>query len=161
MSLYYEPDSQSLGLQLIFLGWSRKNQAEKIKFLQVSNITWKMVDDWALWKSVTDLGSGCYCYLSLINWGGTEYGFIILIGNPWDQMGFEVQNIFDVKKARNTNALIRPLVGSKVGFPHSSVGKESACTAGDSGLVPGLGRSPGEGIGYPLQYSWAFLWLSW
>ena len=76
-------------------------------------------------------------------------------------MGFEVQNIFDVKKARNTNALIRPLVGSKVGFPHSSVGKESACTVGDSGLVPGLGRSPGEGIGYPLQYSWAFLWLSW
>ena len=76
-------------------------------------------------------------------------------------MGFEVQNIFDVIKARNTNALIRPLEGSKVGFPHSSVGKESACTAGDSGSGPGLERSPGEGIGYPLQYSWAFLWLSW
>ena len=57
-------------------------------------------------------------------------------------MGFEVQNIFDVIKARNTNALIRPLEGSKVGFPHSSVGKESACTAGDSGSVPGLERSP-------------------
>ena len=41
------------------------------------------------------------------------------------------------------------------GFPDSSVGKESVCNAGDSGLVPGLGRSPGEGIGYPLQYSWA------
>ena len=39
--------------------------------------------------------------------------------------------------------------------PHSSVGKESACNAGDSGLIPGSGRSPGEGIGYPLQYSWA------
>ena len=40
---------------------------------------------------------------------------------------------------------------------YSSVGKESACNAGDPGSIPGLGRSPGEGIGYPLQYSWASL----
>ena len=39
------------------------------------------------------------------------------------------------------------------GFPDSSVGKESACNAGDSALIPGLGRSPGEGKGYSLQYS--------
>ena len=39
------------------------------------------------------------------------------------------------------------------GFPHSSVGKESACNAGESGSVPGSGRSPGEGNGNPLQYS--------
>ena len=39
------------------------------------------------------------------------------------------------------------------GFPDSSVGKESACNAGDPGLIPGLGRFPGEGKGYPLQYS--------
>ena len=44
-----------------------------------------------------------------------------------------------------------------IGFPDSSVGKESACKAGDPGLIPGLGRSPGEGIGYPLLYSWASL----
>ena len=43
------------------------------------------------------------------------------------------------------------------GFPDSSVGKESTCNAGDPGLIPGLGRSAGEGIGYPLQYSWASL----
>ena len=43
------------------------------------------------------------------------------------------------------------------GFPHSLFGKESACNAGDPGSIPGLGRSPGEGIGYPLQYSWASL----
>ena len=42
-------------------------------------------------------------------------------------------------------------------FPGSSAGKESAYNAGDPGLIPGLGRSPGEGIGYPLQYFWAFL----
>ena len=44
-----------------------------------------------------------------------------------------------------------------MGFPHSSVGKESACNAGDPGSIPGLGRSTGEGIGYPLQCSWASL----
>ena len=44
-----------------------------------------------------------------------------------------------------------------MGFPDSSVGKESACSAGDPGSIPGSGRSPGEGMGYPLQYSWASL----
>ena len=39
------------------------------------------------------------------------------------------------------------------GFPDSSVGKESTCNAGNAGLILGLGRSPGEGKGYPLQYS--------
>ena len=43
------------------------------------------------------------------------------------------------------------------GFPNSSVGKESACNAGDPSSIPGSGRSPGEGIGYSLQYSWASL----
>ena len=42
---------------------------------------------------------------------------------------------------------------SKVGFPDSSVGKKSTCSAGDPALIPGLGRSPGEGIGNPLRYS--------
>ena len=44
-----------------------------------------------------------------------------------------------------------------LGFPGSSADKESACNAGDPVLIPGSGRSPGEGIGYPLQYSWASL----
>ena len=43
------------------------------------------------------------------------------------------------------------------GFPGSSAGKESTCNAGDPGLISGSGRSPGEGIDYPLQYSWASL----
>ena len=41
------------------------------------------------------------------------------------------------------------------GFRDSSVGKESTCNAEDPGSILGLGRSAGEGIGYPLQYSWA------
>ena len=51
--------------------------------------------------------------------------------------------------------LIRFLIFS--GFPDSSVGKESTCNAGEPGLIPGLGRSTGEGISYPLQYSRASL----
>ena len=43
------------------------------------------------------------------------------------------------------------------GFPESSVGKETSCNAGDPGLILGWGRSPGEGIGYPGEYSWASL----
>ena len=49
-----------------------------------------------------------------------------------------------VSENKNVNVL---------GFPDSSVGKESACNAGDLGSIPGLGISPGEGKGYPLQYS--------
>ena len=42
-------------------------------------------------------------------------------------------------------------------FPGSSASKASACNAGEPSLIPGLGRSAGEGKGYPLQYSWASL----
>ena len=45
----------------------------------------------------------------------------------------------------------------QLGFPDNSAGNESACNAGETSLIPGLGRSPGEGIGYPLQYSWVSL----
>ena len=52
----------------------------------------------------------------------------------------------------------KTLAGSKgftgVSVKESEAGKESACNAGSPGLIPGSGRSPGEGIGYPLQYSW-------
>ena len=44
---------------------------------------------------------------------------------------------------------------SFLGFPESSVGKESACNAGDPGSISGSGRSARDGIGYPFQYSWA------
>ena len=47
------------------------------------------------------------------------------------------------------------------GFPDSSVGKESTCNAGEPSLIPQSGRSAGEGIGYPLQYSWTSLVAQW
>ena len=55
------------------------------------------------------------------------------------------------------NWLIIVFLMLHIPFPHSSVGKESTCDAGDPGSIPGLGRSAGEGIGYPLQYSLASL----
>ena len=54
------------------------------------------------------------------------------------------------------NAFITYFVINK-GFSGSSAGKESACKAGDPNLISGPGRSPAEGVGYPLQYSFASL----
>ena len=53
--------------------------------------------------------------------------------------------------------LIFRVVQSWMGLPGSSAGKESACNSGDPSSIPGLGRFPGAGIGYPLQCSWASL----
>ena len=52
---------------------------------------------------------------------------------------------------------IRTWVSGFEGFPDSSAGEEPTCSAGDPGSIPGSGRSAGEGIGYPLQYSWVSL----
>ena len=61
------------------------------------------------------------------------------------------------KSLQKVNAVIKlkDTCSLKEGFPDSSVGKESACNAEDPSLIPGSGRSAGEGIGYALQYSWA------
>ena len=56
-------------------------------------------------------------------------------------------------KYQDLSSLSMKYRGGKGGFPCSSVGKEFACDAGDLGLIPGSGRSPGEGNGNPLQYS--------
>ena len=69
------------------------------------------------------------------------------------------------KKKKNASPLVSSLIirifmslfAQSQGFPDSSPGKESTCNAGDPSLIPGSGRSPGEGIGHPPQYSWASL----
>ena len=65
-----------------------------------------------------------------------------------------VQSLLTRKKKKNRNLF--PSI-MKLGFTDSSVGKGSACNAEDSSSISGLGRSAGEGIGYPPQYSWASL----
>ena len=64
---------------------------------------------------------------------------------------------FEQAKTHGRNNLYVIKLHTYMGFPDSSVGKESACNAGASSLIPGSGRPAGEGIGYPLQYSWASL----
>ena len=63
--------------------------------------------------------------------------------------------VTDVRKKRMITKMGRE------GFPDSSVGKESTCSAEDPVSIPGLGRSAEEGISSPLQYSGLLLWLSW
>ena len=57
---------------------------------------------------------------------------------------------YTLRKPKLKKTHIYPIVQ---GFPHRFVGKESACSAGDLGFIPGSGRSPGKGNGNPLQYS--------
>ena len=61
------------------------------------------------------------------------------------------------QRKRNNQASIFLTVSHCLGFPGSSDEKESACSSGDPSSIRGSGRSRGEGIGYPLQYSWASL----
>ena len=66
-------------------------------------------------------------------------------------------NLYKMKNGIFHITKTRSLCRHTKGFPGSSAGKESTCNAGDPGSISGLGREPGEGIGYPLQYSWASL----
>ena len=63
------------------------------------------------------------------------------------------KKIFQIRVISYNRTVIECLSGS----PDGSDDKESACNVGDLSLIPGSGRSAGEGIGYPLQYSWASL----
>ena len=64
-----------------------------------------------------------------------------------------MRNSFDLHYQMTKFSPSFPLWGVAWNFPSGSHDKESACNAGDPGSIPGLGRSPGEGEGYPLQYS--------
>ena len=80
--------------------------------------------------------SGSSPMSQLFTWGGQSIGVLSI---------HVVKNVFKYSRINDSD------------FPDSSVCKEPACNAGDSSSIPGLGRSTREGIGYPLQYSWASL----
>ena len=73
----------------------------------------------------------------------------VLLGSVYSTLGNE--------KSSQRNIFTEQILLNKTlkwkGFPCSSAGKEFACDVGDLGSIPGLGRAPGEGKGYPLQYS--------
>ena len=73
----------------------------------------------------------------------------------WEITVFSAQFCCVLKTALKNKVYLK----GKMGFYGGSDSKESACSVGDPGLIPGLGRSPGEGNGYPLQYSFFFFQL--
>ena len=89
--------------------------------------------------------------MSESNHRSPRYSFFLILGSH----GYRLLVVPILKfihiKAQIKNTRLSILVF--LGFPCGSAGKESACYVGDLGLIPGLGRSPGEGKSYPLQYS--------
>ena len=95
---------------------------------------------------------------------------VVLPGEFHGQRSLEGYSLWGRKESDTTKQLnnnniylsyVLPVSPIRIwGFPDSSIGKESACNAGDPGSITGSGRCPGEGIGYPFQYSWASLWPS-
>ena len=91
----------------------------------------------------------------------TPNGFSVVIGFIWEMFTeylFVIVLIMKILNALTTNSdrkkcEVKISTINPWGFPGGSDGKESACKAGDLGLIPGSGRSPGEGNGNPLQYS--------
>ena len=75
---------------------------------------------------------------------------------PWTERFGGLQSMGSQRVRHNwvTKHIILQHATISKGFPCGSAGKESTCNAEDLGSIPGLGRSPGEGEGYPLQYSW-------
>ena len=75
------------------------------------------------------------------------------IPDPHSQPEALAQGQCELKQEGETSSMIFSIPLLHLGFSYGSAGKESACSVGDLGLIPGLGRFPGEGKGYPLQYS--------
>ena len=82
---------------------------------------------------------------------------VFLSEKPHGQRSLVGYNPWGLKESDTTERLHFHGPDTALGFPDTSVGKESACNTGNPGLIPGLERSTGEGIDYPLHYSWASL----
>ena len=78
---------------------------------------------------------------------------VFLPGEFYGQRSLAGNSLWSGKESDTTERPTLSLSLKCLGFPGGSEGKESTCNVGDLGLIHGLGRSPGEGNGYPLQYS--------
>ena len=91
------------------------------------------------------------------SWGQLVYSETMFICINWSRKWrIFKSNAFDIC-LQQISLWIWMIMVPIMGLPCGSAGKEFACNAGDAGSIPRLGRSSGEGIGYPLQYSWASL----
>ena len=94
--------------------------------------------------------------------GYTYSGCLVNVSHPWNELTYRKHALGNGSSPYGTRLTWTQWMVSKYSlassnFPDSSVGKESACNAGDPGLIPGLGISSGEGIGYLLQNCWTSL----
>ena len=116
---------------------------------------------WGIWDLVSsqgmETGPPALGAPSLNHWTTREFPWAILILAPelWlRQSNQKAETVrLDSKQKRPKYVLSNNIANQLLGFPGISDGKESACNAGDLGLIPAWGRSPGEGNGNPLQYS--------
>ena len=106
------------------------------------------------------LGAGALGWPRGMVWGGRREE-----GSGWGthvylwRIHFDIwQNQYNIVKFKKKKKALHKSLLKAVGFPSGSNGKESACSVGDQGSIPGLGRSPGRGHGNPLQYSWRISW---
>ena len=120
---------------------------------------------WALFNSLETVA--IFCFSRQLNWLFSDCKFWQALCELWSQCHFLHQflcNIICVWRKWQPTPVFLPGESDMtewlhftslqcVSFPGGSDGEESACNAGDLGLIPGLGRSPGERNGYPLQYS--------
>ena len=123
------------------------------------------------WKHHFNLYLHCLCLLLICLWKTSCVSLILILLSGfraylemathssilawkilWTEEPGRLQSMGS-QRLRHDWATVLSLPGQSKGFPCSSAGKESACNAGDLGSIPGLGRSLGEGKGYPLQYS--------
>ena len=142
-------------------------------FKENSDLPSEVDSVWVAFNSMLINGLNCDLYILVIGLAGKEFtynagdlgsipGFCRSPGEgnsyPFQYSGLENSKDCIVHGvAKNWTRLSNFHFHFPWGFPGSSVGKESACNVGDPSSISGSGRSPGEGIGYPLQYFWAFL----
>ena len=100
--------------------------------------------------SYTELRTSQPCWTEMPVKAGSTQGSTL---SPAGLKGKAVKPVIPICSSLGTCFSLLWSIFIYLGFPGGPVGKESACNAGDPGSIPGSGRSPGEGKGYPLQYS--------
>ena len=136
----------------------KKNQKVKLNFTVYLEYTWLSTPGWTTWLKTLEIREAAirctdfhWCWI-FPHWPVPTTLLMACNGSPqplWTRTFYTADCLADRSRKLTDSSCMY----SKQGFPGGSAGKEPTCYAGDLGSIPGLGRSPGEGKGYPLQYS--------
>ena len=113
----------------------------------LSNALWpfRFLYLWSIFRTLYHYSIG-FCIFFLLICRGSRHKPVLILAT-----------LRSLREGLVGRELIWEMIQGREGFPGGSAGKESACNAGDTGSISESGRSAGEGIGYPLQCSWASL----